>query len=212
MMLRVYGRNNSVNVQLVMWTVHELDIPHERLDFGAGHASTRSEAFLAMNPMGLVPAIEDGPVALFESAAILRYLAAKYGEGTFWPADPVLRGPLDSWAEWGKNSFAAQVLELFKYDVRQSPATRDPADLDRITAALTPLAEILDTRLQGRKWVGGDDFTFADIACGHPLHRFFTMTWPRPALPALEAYYERLQERPAYRDHAMVSYEALRAK
>lgn len=209
-MLTIYGRTNSSNVQLVMWAIHEIGIPSERLDYGVGHASPRSPEYLAKNPMGLIPLMEDGAVTMWESAAILRYLGAKYGDDSFYPKDPDIRGPLDTWAEWGKGTLGPTVLQLFVYEVRTAPEDRDPAALARTIAALTPLATILADRVSERPWVGGDSFTFADIACGHLLHRYFTLDWPRPDLPALVAYYERLQSRAAYREHAMVNYDALR--
>ncbi|MBF9033437.1 glutathione S-transferase [Rhodobacterales bacterium HKCCE2091] len=208
-MLTIYGRPNSSNVQLVMWTVHELGLANERLDYGYGHASPRTPDFLAMNPMGLVPVLRDGNMLMFESGAILRYLGAAYGDETFWPKDPKLRGPLDTWAEWGKLTFAPAVGGIFQARVRTAPERQDPAVIARAEAALPPLAHILDERLDGRDWIGGDDFTFADIAVGHQLHRYHEMDWDRPDLPNLSAYYARLRTRPAYRDHAMVSYAAL---
>lgn len=210
MTITVFGRRNSSSVQLVMWAIHELGLAHERLEYGHGHAATDTPDYLAMNPMGRVPVLEDGDVCLFESAAILRYLAARYGDDTFWPASPAKRAPLDVWAEWGKNTFAEAVLGIFVYDVRLDPRARDPSILQRAVDQVIPLARMLDARLDGRGWIGGEAFTFADIACGHIMHRYFTLDWSRPELPALKDYYDRLQTRPAYRDHAMVSYEALR--
>ena len=70
--------------------------------------------------------------------------------------------------------------------------------------------DVLADRIGDGPWLAGEAFTFADIACGHILHRYFTLNWERPSLPALAAYYERLQSRPAYRRHAMMSYESLR--
>lgn len=209
-MLKIYGRQNSSSVQLVMWAVNELRVPHERLDYGHGHAPTETEEYLAMNPMGRVPVMIDGSVVMFESAAILRYLGATYGDENFWPREPAHRGSLDTWAEWGKNTFTEAVLEVFVYDVRLSPETRDPTILEGATERLTPLAHMLDARLAQNTWVGGKHFTFADIACGHILYRYFSLEWPRPDFPALSSYYERLQERAAFRDNVMVSYEALR--
>ena len=116
--------------------------------------------------MGRVPVLQDGSVVMFESAAILRYLAATYGDEEFWPSRPDTRGPLDAWAEWGKNTFTEAVLEIFVYDVRLSPETRDPAVLEAATERTGSLAEILDAHLKGASWIGGDKFTFADIACG----------------------------------------------
>lgn len=193
-----------------MWAINELGVEHERLDFGHGHESTQTSTYLKMNPMGLVPVLVDGPVCMFESAAILRYLAAKYGDEEFWPSDPARRGPLDTWADWGKNAFTSAVLDIFVYDVRQLPEKRDPATLERATQALLPLAKILDERIGGGPWIGGETFTFADIACGHILHRYFTLNWDRPQLDNLARYYAQLQTRNAYLDNAMVSYEALR--
>ena len=211
-MITIYGRNNSSNVQLVMWTVAELALDHERLDFGGVHANTRTEDYLAKNPMGLVPVLEDGPVRMFESAAILRYLAARYGDSHFWPADPVKRGPADTWAEWGKNTFAAAVLQIFYQTVRIPPSKQSAETTAAAIAGVGPLAQMLNDRLTATDWVGGDHFSFADIACGHILHRYHTLEFPRADLPALSAYYDRLQDRAAYRDNAMVDYEPLRAR
>jgi glutathione S-transferase len=163
-----------------------------------------------MNPMGRVPVLIDGAACMFESAAILRYLGAAYGSEDFWPSDPSVRGPLDTWAEWGKNTFAEAVLDIFVYDVRTRPEARNPDILERATRHLIPLAQILADRVGAGPWIAGETFTFADIACGHILHRYFTLDWARPDLPALATYYQRLQGRPAYRAHAMVSYEVLR--
>jgi glutathione S-transferase len=209
-MIILYGRRNSSSVQLVMWALNELGIEHQRLDYGHGHKSTGTADYLAMNPMGRVPVMMDGTVCMFESAAILRYLGARYGNEEFWPSDSDRRGPLDTWAEWGKNTFTEAVLNIFVYDVRLSPDTRDPALLDEATNRLVPLARMLEKRVGAGPWIGGENFTFADIACGHILHRYFTLNWKRPDLPALANYYARLQGRPAYRNHAMVSYEELR--
>lgn len=209
-MVIVYGRQNSSSVQLVMWAINELGLAHERLDFGHGHASTQTDTYLKMNPMGRVPVIVDGEVCIFESAAILRYLAANYGGEDFWPSNPARRAPLDTWAEWGKGTFTEAVLEVFVYDVRLSPNSRDPQVLRDATAKLIPLAEMLDTRIGNGPWLDGARFSFADIACGHILHRYHSLDWPRPELDNLRRYYERLQTRSAYRNHAMVSYESLR--
>jgi glutathione S-transferase len=209
-MITIYGRESSSSVQLVMWAVNELGADCERLDYGHGYTSTKSEEYLAMNPMGRVPVMVDGPVCMFESAAILRYLAAAYGNEEFWPSNPVARGPLDTWAEWGKNSFTEAVLEIFVYDVRLPPESRDPSILEHATRRLAPLARMLADYIGNGPWIAGESFTFADVACGHILHRYFTLNWNRPDLPTLAHYYQRLQGRPAYRSHAMVSYESLR--
>ena len=92
-MPRIYGRATSSNVQMVMWGAAELGLAVERLDYGFGHASTKTPEFLARNPMGLVPVLQDGDLTVWESAAILRYLCAEYGHAPFYPASPRTRAP-----------------------------------------------------------------------------------------------------------------------
>ena len=78
-MLVIHGRATSSNVQAVMWAVGEIGIEHRRLDVGGAFGGNQSSEFLEMNPMGRVPVIQDGDVTMFESQAILRYLAARHG-------------------------------------------------------------------------------------------------------------------------------------
>ena len=125
-MLTVHGRATSSNVQAVMWCIAELGMECRRLDVGGPFGGTQGEDFLAMNPMGRVPVLEDDHVTLFESQAILRYLAARYGSGTFWPSDPVARGPIDQWMDWAKIHVAPAVIyKVFWQLVRTAAFDRD---------------------------------------------------------------------------------------
>ena len=212
-MLKLYGRATSSNVQLVRWGMAELGLAVERLDYGFGHASTKTPDFLAMNPMGLVPVLDDNGLILWESAAILRYLCAEYGQAPFWPENARTRAPLDIWAEWVKSSFTPALLNgLFYPLVRRDPATITPAMIAEGAAALAPLAQMLDARLGQGPWMAGEDFTFADLYTGHLLYRYFGLPFERPFTPNLSSYYARLQERPGFREHVMVSWEPLRWK
>jgi glutathione S-transferase len=212
-MITVYGRATSSNVQAVMWGVAELDLPHERLDYGHVHGGTDTPEFRAMNPNGLVPVIRDGDLVLFESCAILRYLGSRYGRFPFWPEDPVARAPVDVWAEWGKTTLARDFTgPRFWGVVRTPPSRRDPEALARAVEVHDRNLAILEAKLGDNPWVMGRDFTLADIVIGHLLYRHFTIEIDRPDRPVLAAYYQRLSERPAYAEHVMVSYESLRAR
>jgi len=212
-MITVYGRATSSNVQIVMWTLAELGLAHTRLDYGDTYGGTKSAEYLAMNPMGLVPCLRDGDVTLFESAAIHRYLCARYAKAPFWPADLGQRAALDCWAEWVKTSFMPALLTgLFYPLVRRDPATVTADELAKGAAEMARLAAMLDARLGQGPWLGGGEFTFADILAGHGLYRYYTLPFARQDLPALAAYYERLRARPAYLEHVCVSYEPLRFK
>jgi len=213
-MLKVLGRATSANVQLVMWAIAELGLEHQREDVGGAFGGNTTAEFLAMNPNGLVPTVIDGDSEpMWESAAIVRFLACKYGDETFWPRDPDHRVRLDKWAEWIKTSFAPVLISrLFIQLIRTLPAEQDVDDIAKATEQLKTMATMLEARIGDGPWLDGDRFTFGDIICGHVLYRYFTLDFERAETPLLLAYYQRLQERPAYREHVMVSYEELRAK
>jgi glutathione S-transferase len=204
-MLTVYGRATSLNVQAVMWTIAELDLPHERLDFGFGFGGTDTPDYRAMNPNGLVPVLRDEHVTMFESAAIVRYLATRHGRFPFWPEDPVARAPVDMWAEWSKTTLQPSFLRPVFWPTLTGAAVPEAA-----LAAFERNLDILEERLGEGPWLLGHDFTLADVEVGLPLYRYFTVDLPRRDRPALAGYYARLCDRPAYAAHVMVPYDVLR--
>lgn len=210
-MLTIYGRATSSNVQAVMWGAAELGLSPERLDYGHVHGGTDTPEFRAMSPHGLVPVLKDGDLVVWESCAILRYLAAAYGDGgAFWPADPAARAPVDMWAEWGKVSFAsAFVVPIFWARVRTAAARRDEAALAASLGRFEGLLGVLEGQLGDGPYVLGGEFTLADVVIGHVLFRWFTIDVPRAPRPVVEAYYDRLCEREAYRTHVMVDFAVL---
>lgn len=213
-MLTIYGRATSSNVQLVMWAVGELGLPHVRLDYGHDHGGLDTPAFGAMNLHRKVPVLRDGDLLVWESAAILRYLAARYGDGgAFWPADPRDRARVDMWAEWGKAELCQNfTVPIFWSRVRTPAATRDEAALVGAIAQFDDYLMRLAEGLGTQPYICGDTLSAADIVIGHLLYRWFTMDIPRADNPAVAAYYQRLTERPAYRTHVMVDYGVLRAE
>lgn len=207
-MITVYGRANSMNVQTVMWALAELDQPCKRLDYGMGFAATDTPEFRAMNPHGRVPVLKDEKVTMFESGAILRYLASRYGRFPFWPEDPVARAPIDMWAEWVKTTLHREFSAIFWTVIRPAEPR---VEIETALVAFDRHLGLIEDQLGDNDYVTGADFTVADIAVGVVLYRYFTLDIPREVRPALSAYYERLTGRPAYAEHVMVSYDALRA-
>jgi len=210
-MITIHGRNTSSNVQPVMWLLTELGLPHRRLDVGGAFGGTETPEYRAINPMGLIPTLEDGTVTLFESQAILRYLGARHGTD-FWPADPVMRAPVDQWLEWAKTTVAPNVVyKVFWQLVRTPEAQRDNAALAGAVSDLRRIMAIAEGQLAKHDWLAGPSMTLADFSFGAQLYRYFTLPFERADLPALADYYARLSERPAYASQVMVSYESLRA-
>lgn len=212
-MITVLGRATSMNVQYVMWAIAELGLDHERRDVGGSFGGNDTPEFLAMNPNGLVPVVLVDGSTLWESAAIVRYLASAHGDRQFWPADPLERAGVDMWAEWVKGTFAPTLLSgIFRQTVILPSDKRDPAAIAAAEKTLQSLAPMIDARLAETRWLGGDGLCFADIILGTPLYRYYTLDFDRARTPNLDAYYERLTARPAYAEHVMVSYEAMRVK
>ena len=211
-MLTIYGRATSSNVQLVMWAVGELGLEHSRLDYGHVHGGTDTPEFRAMNPRGRVPVLKDGDLIVWESCAILRYLAAHYGGGgAFWPADPAKRAGVDMWAEFGKNEMAQGFTgPIFWPRVRTAAKDRNEGALRDAIARFEALLDVIEAQLNGKEYICGPDFTVADITVGHLLYRWFDIDVPRKPRAVVEAYYDRLKARPAYRHHVMVDYSPLR--
>jgi glutathione S-transferase len=212
MMLKVWGRANSSNVQSVMWCIGELGLAHERIDAGHRFGGLDTPEFLAMNPNGTVPVLQvrDGPT-LWESGAILRYLGSRFGQAPFWPGDPNERAPVDQWAEWAKINVAIDFARSIFVPLVRTPADRrDPAAIRAAVASLGKRLDIAEARLSRHAFLVSDAMTLADIVFGHVLFRYFDLDIERPRHPAVRAYFDRLAQRPAYRKHVMVSYDELK--
>ncbi|MFD2263645.1 glutathione S-transferase family protein [Lacibacterium aquatile] len=211
-MLTIWGRKSSSNVQALMWAVGELGLPYKRLDIGHRYGGNNTPKFLGMNPNGTIPVLRDGEdEPLWETGAILRYLATRYAPESFWPADPARRAQIDKWAEWAKINVCASFTEpVFWRVVRTAPSKQDPVAIAQAVAKLDRILDIAEVRLTDVPFLAGADFSLADIQFGHILYRYFDIAIARPSRPALQRYYEALTRRPAFADHVMVSYEELR--
>ena len=210
--ITVWGRKSSVNVQSVLWCLEELGLAYSRIDAGFIYGVVSTPAFLEMNPNGKVPVLVDGDgPAIFETGAILRYLATQYAVSPFWPDVPAARAVVDKWAEWAKINFASNFIsDVFWPLVRIPPSQRDSAV---ITAALTSIEKelaVANKILATQDYLAGNDFSLADIQLGHCLYRYYNIEVVRADLPHVKAYYNRLQKRQGFFRHVMVSYDELR--
>ncbi|MBP7000798.1 glutathione S-transferase family protein [Amaricoccus sp.] len=210
-MLKVWGRATSLNVQAVLWTAAELGLAVERIDAGFGFGVTDTPEYRAMNPNGLVPVLRDENVTMFESAAIARYLCARYARFPFWPEDPVARAPVDMWAEWGKTTLQPSFLRPVFFPVLIGEGGPGTPAWEKARAEFERNLDILEGQLGEGPWITGADFTLADVEVGLPLYRYYTLEGlPRAERPRLQGYYDRLNERPGYA-HVAVSYDVLRS-
>lgn len=210
-MLKIWGRRNSFNVQKVMWLVGELGLEHEHIPAGGSFGGLDDPAFLALNPHGRVPVLQDGSVTIWESHAILRYLAAVYGQGQFWAQDAAVRSLADRWIDWAQTRLQPDFLDGVFWGFYRTPAhLRDLKAVQAKVAACAAHMRLLDEVLSDRAYLGGNTLGLADIPAGAILFRYFELEIERPGVPKVEAWYARLRESAAYRTHVMVRFEDLK--
>lgn len=213
MTLKVWGRRSAFNVQKVLWLVGELGLPHEHSPAGGGFGGLDDPDFRAMNPHGRIPVIDDDGVIVWESHAILRYLAAQYGALAWWPETPAHRAEADGWMDWAQTSLQPAFLTgVFWGWYRTPPEQHDTPAIEAALAVCARHFQLLDEVLADRPFLGGDAPSLADIPAGTHLYRWFELEIDRPKTPNVAAWYARLCERPAYREHVMIPFEEMRAR
>lgn len=207
-MLNILGKASSINVRKVLWTCVELDLPFTREDWGSGFRPTGEPAFLALNPNAMVPVLQDGDFVLWESNSIIRYLANQYGDArhpALYPAEARRRARVDQWLDWQASDLNRSWSYAFMALARQSPAHQDAAAIAASSREWGRFMGILERRLRETgAYVAGEAFTLADVAVGLSVNRWFQTPLDdalRPDLPAVAAYYDRLAQRPGYREH-----------
>lgn len=137
-MLTIWGRANSVNVQKVLWCCEELGLAYDRIDAGLQFGRNTEPDYLAMNPTGRVPTLVDGDFVLWESNAIIRYLAMQYGPTSkLYPAEPKVRASADRWLDWSLSTLQPAERPVFWGYIRTNPADRDMAQLAAAAAKWT---------------------------------------------------------------------------
>ena len=203
-MLRIWGRSNSINVQKVLWCCEELDVRYRRVDVGGPFGGNKEPEYLRLNPNGLVPTISDGGFVLWESNAIVRYLAAKHGMGTLYPEDLAERADADRWMDWQMGTLWANFRPAFVGLIRTLPEKRDRDDIATAISRTAENLAMLDAHLAARDYVTGPAFTMADIPLGVTACRWFNLEIERPPMPNLEAWYERLCARSPYKATVML--------
>ena len=203
-MLKIWGRHTSSNVQKVMWAVGELGIEYERADVGGMYGGLDTQAFAALNPNRRIPVIEDEGTLVWESNAIVRYLCERYAHCTLHPTNPATRARADQWMDWLYNAAYPNLIKAFLGLYRVAEADRDNDAISKALHICAKELRVLDAHLANRNFVMGDAITMGDIPVGCVTYRWYAMNIDRPELPHLAAWYARLQERPAYREHAMI--------
>jgi glutathione S-transferase len=202
-MLKIWGRADSGNVQKVTWAAGELGLAFERVDVGGPFGKLEEPAYRKLNPNSKVPTIEDDGFVLWESNAIVRYLALKHGKGGLCPADLRVRADADRWMDWCTTTFLPQMVPVFVGLVKTPPEKRDMKVIEAARVQWETLVAMLNDALAGRNYVAGADFSMGDIPLGVFVHRWFSIPMQRADMPNVAAWYARLRQRPAFIEHVV---------
>ena len=200
-MLKIWGRANSINVQKVLWSCAEMDVKFDRVDAGMQFGVNNTPEFKAMNPNGLVPMIDDGGFVLWESHAIVRYLARKHGLGTLCPSDPKAAADADRWMEWYSTTLWNHMKPIFWNLIRTAPEKRNMADVEDNRQKLAAYLAMADAHLEKNPYLAGKVFTMGDIPLAVLCHRWFNLPIERPAMQNLERWFKAMGERAAFKLH-----------
>jgi len=195
-----------------MWCIAELELACDRIDAGLSYGVVDTPEYLSLNPNGTVPTLIDGHnPPLWESGAILRYLANQYAPDAFWPSDPAKRAQVDKWAEWSKINIALKfTAPIFWRVVRTPPSKRDPIAIDNAVQNLNKFLALADHQLSRHDFLVNNELTLADIQFGHCLFRYYDIDITRKNFVHIGRYYDALTNRQAFRQHVMVSYNELK--
>jgi glutathione S-transferase len=199
--IKVWGRNTSANVQKVMWAVIEIGLPYERIDIGGPFGQNREPAYLAKNPNGLVPTLEeDDGFLLWESNSIVRYLAAKHRAEILEPADLRARARAGAWMDWQLSVLGPAITPAFLGLIRTPPEKRDQAAIQDSKKKTTAAITLLDSELAKTAFVAGDQFSYGDIPAAVMANRYRQLVPERPPLRNFERWYAAIAGRQAFKD------------
>lgn len=197
--MKLYYAPNTRAVRIV-WLCNELGLSCELERFRLGDPAMRAPDYLAVHPMGRVPALRDGDTTLYESGAIVQYLLARYGEGRLAPDVASADYPAYlQWLHYAEGMIMPHVNIIVVETVLLPPERRNRVNVDRSTRQLTRMLGAVDGALDGRDFLAGA-FSAADIMCGHACIVASRLGADLADKPRLRAYIDRLEARPALRD------------
>jgi glutathione S-transferase len=183
--MKLYLHPNAPNCMKVVMTAAQLDVTLESEFVDLFQGAQRAPAFLDVNPNGTVPALRDRDFVLWESNAIMQYVAAMRPGNTLWPADERRRADISRWQCWELAHWSPAVgtyLRENMFKALKGLGGPDPEALRKGDEKYHPLARLLDGHLASREFLVGEELTLADISVAAYL------MYARPARVPLEDY------------------------
>lgn len=201
-MLTLYDWNLSPNCFKVRWVLAELSLSYTPVDVDIFSGQGQQADFLDLNPNGKVPVLKDGDTTLWESNAIILYLARKAGQ--LLPADPGQLALVDQWLHWQAAHYYQPVIGLALEHMLKPmfDQAADPQAVQGHTREFNRLSKILEQQLSQQNWLVGEQLSLADIALASTLFARQQVGLSLGGLPYLQNWLERLESRPAWQQAA----------
>lgn len=194
--MKIYYAKNSRAVRTV-WLANELGLDYELHHFSLGDKAMRGPDYLAVNPNGRVPTVEDGEVTISESTAIAQYLVGRYGDGTLAPTtDSPLFAPYLQWLHYAEGMIMPQMNVIVVETLFLPPERRSQVHVDRAMKLMNKSLTAVEAQLKGKDYLIGD-FSAADTITGHACIMAARLGADMDHRPNTAAYIKRLQARPA---------------
>ena len=209
--LVLWGRASSVNVQKVLWFLAETGAPFEHHVVGGPYGGLDRPEFASLSPMPRVPVLQHGELAIWESHAVLRYLAEFVAPHALSPKTATARAGIEPWMELVSTTLQPPFIALFWQKVRMTEDLRDGAKIEAARKAMQPALAAIAGKLETTEWLAGDEMSLADIAAGSLMFRINDVAPDLLQDGALQRWYAQLASREAYRASVMTNYDELRA-
>lgn len=198
-MLKIYGYAQSINVRKVLWTCAELGVPFTREDWGGTHRPTSDPLFATLNPVRMVPVIDDGGVIVWESNVIVRYLVSSRERTDLLPNAPAPRARVEQWMDWQGSDFNNSWRVAFQGLVRKNPAFQDAQAIAASVNLFSHMVGMVDNELgKTGAYIAGEHFSVADIVIGLSLQRWRSIPMPRPEYSNVARYLRTLEQREGF--------------
>jgi glutathione S-transferase len=195
MALKLYGIAASRTAR-PLWLLEELGVPYEHVSHSYLNGGTRTPEFLAINPNGHIPVLDDDGIIVWESMAINLYLARKFG-GPLAPSNAAEEADVLRWTFWAVTECEKDALSVLMHRVAMPADKRDASLADRAEGALGKPFDVLEAHLSTRPFLAGERFTVADINVASVLAWASAAPALMAAHPNVAAWIKRCQERPA---------------
>jgi glutathione S-transferase len=193
--LKILGRVTSINVRKVLWLADEIGVEYQREDWGMPLRDPNVAEFRALNPNAQVPVLIEDDFVLWESTAIMAYLAAAHGPTPLQPADSRAKALSDQWLGWQGSDLSSVWGYAVMALARKVPGYDDETRIGESLKRWTPKMGILEAQLgKTGAYVTGETMTMADIALGLAVHRWFSVDRDLAPMPNCRAYLERLRQ------------------